>query len=375
MRCRLTPRAVRATLAVALLAAACRGGTPRIGYPLPWLRPTLARIAQRAIDTWGQPRVAALAESLPAHRPFPPGYGGDVAFAEATAAIPDLAVVVGPLSSRATLLAAPVYAERGIPLIAPTATSSLLGTLGPWVFQLAPDDQAEGAFMAEFALDRLHARRVTVFYLLSDEYGLGLRDGVVRALRRRGVVPLDEAGIIEESDFPRRVAESLARGRPDVVVIAARGTEAAAIARAFDERVPRIPVILGDGAPLDRGFFAAAGPAAANTYGVAWWNPALPDSASRAFVARWEAQGGTTPTATEAMYYDAVMVAAQAVREAGPSRRGVRRWLAGLGSDRPPYLGVTGPISFAPRRAINLLMTARSPSGSVMVVGGPGEAR
>jgi ABC-type branched-subunit amino acid transport system substrate-binding protein len=370
------PRAADLALAAAvLLAGSCRGGTPRIGFPEPWLGHTLGRVAQSAIDAWGQPRVAELAESLPPHPPMPPGYGGDVAFAEATAEIPDLVAVAGPLSSRATLLAAPVYVERRIPLIAPTATSSLIGTLGPWVFQLAPDDHAEGAFMADFALDRLHARRVTVFYLLSDEYGLGLRDGVVSALRRRGVVPVDQAGIIEQSDFPRRVAESLRRARPDVVLVAARGREAAAIARSLDERLPRTPVIVGDGAPLDAGFFAAAGPAAAFVYGVAWWVPDLPDSASRDFVARWAAWSGGVPTASEAMYYDAVMLAAEAVREAGPSRSAVRRWLSGLGTARPPYRGVTGPISFVPGRAVNLLMTARSPEGSVAVVQGPGEGR
>ncbi len=371
MRPALRHFALASVVAAALAAAWCRGGTPRIGYPRPYLPREFARVAQAVIDAWGRPPVVALAESLPPHAPFPPGYRGDVAFAEAVAEVPDLAAVVGPMSSRATLLAAPVYVERRIPLIAPTATSSLVGTLGPWVFQLAPDDRAEGAFMADFALDRLHARRVTIFYLLSDEYGLGLRDGVVGALRRRGVAPVDEAGIIEETDFPRRVAESLRRGRPDVVVVAARGSEAAAIARALEERLPRTPVIVGDGAPLDAGFLAAAGPAAAFIYGVAWWLPDQPDSASRAFVARWQQAGGSVPNASQAMYFDALMVAAQAVREVGPGRDAVRRYLSELGVSRPPYRGVTGPVSFAAGRHVNLLMTARSPEGRVAVVQGP----
>jgi hypothetical protein len=50
-------------------------------------------------------------------------------------------------------------------------------------------------------------------------------------------------------------------------------------------------------------------------------------------------------------------VAAQAVREVGPRRAAIRRYLGELGISRPPYRGVTGPISFAPRRPVNLLMT------------------
>jgi len=358
---------------VALFAAACRGGGPaRIAYPLPWLSPVLAEVAQPAIDAWGRPRAAQIVDAYPGSRHLPSGYGGDVAFAEATAAMPGLVAAVGPQSSRATLLAAPIYVERRIPLIAPTATSRFVGALGPWVFQLAPDDRAEGAFMADFALDRLHARRITIFYLLSDEYGLGLRDGVVLALRRRGVAPVDESGIIEESELPRRVAESLRRARPDAVVIAARAREAAAIARALEARQPHTPVIVGDGAPLDAWFRAAAGPAAASVYGVAWWLPDQPDSASRAFVARWARVDRAGPSAADAMYYDALMVAARAVRDGGSSRAAVRRYLSELGVTRPPYRGVTGPIAFGPHRAVNLLMTTLAPDGRTVAVGAAG---
>jgi ABC-type branched-subunit amino acid transport system substrate-binding protein len=69
------------------------------------------------------------------------------------------------------------------------------------------------------------------------------------------------------------------------------------------------------------------------------------------------------------MYYDAIMVAAQAVREAGPGRAAIRRYLSELGTTRPPYRGVTGPIAFAPDRPVNLLMT-HVVDGAVVVVPG-----
>src|SRR5512135_1208808 len=107
-----SPRAVRppaavapgrrtsAWIALAAVAAAiggsCRGGapTPRIVYPLPWLTPTLIRVAQPEIDRWGQPRVAELPESLMARVTVPPGYAGDIAYAEAMAAMPGLVAAV-----------------------------------------------------------------------------------------------------------------------------------------------------------------------------------------------------------------------------------------------------------------------------------------
>ncbi len=369
------PTLLQAAAFAALLAVSCRGTEPpRIVYPLPWLDAALARTAQPAIDAWGRPRVAELPVALMRSVAVPPGYAGDVAYAEAMVDVPRLVAAVGPQSSRATLLVAPIYAERGIPLISATATSDRLGSLGPWVFQLAPGDGAEGTFMVAFALDHLKARRVTIFYLDADEYGLGLRDGVVRALSLRGLSPADQVGIIPPADLPRRVAESLRRATPDVVIVAARTPETAAIARAVHAQLPQVPLVAGDGVPLGADFARSAGAAAATVYAVAWWSPDLPDTASRAFAAAYERVGRAPPSAAEAMYYDAIMVAARAVREAGPRRAAVRRWLSELGTVRPPYRGVTGPIAFSRNRPVNLLMT-RVVDGAVAVVGDAGAGR
>ena len=247
----------------------------------------LARVAQQTIDTWGRGRRIEIPESLMARTPVRPGYPGDIAYAETMAALPGLVAVVGPQSSRATLLTAPVYGEPCIPLIAPTATSRRLRAAGAWVFQLAPDDSTEGAFIVRFVLDGLHARRVTIFYLDASEYGNGLRDGLVEALAARGLTPLDEVGVIEQSPFARRVTTSLRRAAPEAVGVAGRSAEAAAIARAVHTVMPGVPVVVADAAVLNQAFITAVGPAASMVYGVTWWSPDLPDTASRAFAGRW----------------------------------------------------------------------------------------
>jgi len=368
MQARASRLAVVGGIAV-LVAGACARAPdpPRIVYPYQWLKGDLDPVVQPAIDALRPRRVAEIPDSLMAQITVSPGYAGDVEWAEATAAIPRVAVAVGPMSSRATLLVAPIYAERSIPLIVPTATSDRLRDLGPWVFQLAPDNASEGAFIARFVLGRLAARRITIFYLDADEYGLSLRDGVEHGLRLARVPPVDEVGFIEEADLPRRVAESLRRAVPDAVVVAARTAEALAIAKAVHARLPGVPVVAGDGVPLSASLIRDAGAAADEVYAVAWWSAEAPDSLARAFTASYRRARGAPPSAPVAMYYDAIMLAAEAVREAGPRPAAVRRWLSGLGTERPPYRGVTGPISFAAGRPVNLLMT-RIAGGAVAVV-------
>ena len=353
----------------ALLGASCGGsvGPARIAYPAPWIGTELGTLAQAAIDGWGVPRVAEV--SVAPKRDFGSGYAADIAFAEAVVGTPGVAAAVGPQSSMATLLVAPIYAEAGVPLISATATSDSLGGRSPWVFQLAPSNAAEGAFIAQFAIERLGARRVTIFYLDADEYGLSLQDGVVRALRARNVAPVDQVGFVEGADLPRRVDESLRRATPDVVVVAARATETLAIVRALRARRPGVAVVAGDGVPMTAVFLRPAGAAAEGLYAVSWWNPDSADPRSREFAASYRRATGRPADAAAAMYYDAILLAATAIREAGPHPAAVRRWLAALGTTRAPYAGVTGPISFAPGRRTNLLMMQIAAGAAAAVPG------
>jgi len=57
------------------------------------------------------------------------------------------------------------------------------------------------------------------------------------------------------------------------------------------------------------------------------------------------------------MSHDALMLLARAVGDVGADRRAIRSYLESLGRERPPYPGITGPISFGPGRRTNLVMT------------------
>lgn len=347
------------SLLQALLAfAACHRASPTtvvIGYGLPPYRPgSVVPLVARDVARLGSSRGIAIriavdsiwSEDAP---------DVEVKRAEQFVAVPGIVGVVGHSSSRGSLAAAPVYNEAGIIQITPYATSRLLRAAGPWTFNLAPDDSVEGAYIGRFVNEHLHARRVTVFYV-NDEYGRGLRDGVVAELRGRAVTIVDLVSTDPSSDFATLVTASLARARPDVIVAACRQAETGAIARLLRERsVPRA-VVGGDGSLLLPDLAQYAGPAADSVYAVAFWMPDAPDSLSRAFVAEYRRLVGDTPQSSHAMTYDALMLMATAVAAAGPNPAAVRRYLEGLGRERPPYHGVTGPIAFYGDRRPRLLM-------------------
>jgi branched-chain amino acid transport system substrate-binding protein len=353
-------KGVQAFFCSVLLAAVAVAGcnstsrTVVIGYAFPYhlagaLRVANEEIAERAPRRG--PRISVVYDSVVAGDPA----DVEVRRAERLAAIPGIVGVVGHGGSRASLAAAPVYNEAGIVQITPTSTSRVLKSAGPWTFNLAPDDSIEGSFIGEFVAERLRAGSVTLYYV-NDEFGVGLRDGAVAELARRGVAVLDRVPMDITSDFQTLVAASLKRGKPDVVVVAGRQNETGTIARLMRERgVPR-PVVAGDGALVLPALADVAGPAADSIYVVAFWMPDAQDSVSRAFVQRHLRLAGLVPQSADAMSHDALLLLAEAIHEVGSDRAAVREYLAELGRSRPPYQGVTGPISFAPGAPSRLIM-------------------
>ncbi|MDO8835220.1 MAG: ABC transporter substrate-binding protein [Vicinamibacterales bacterium] len=366
LRSRAPVRALVMTAFALTMACRAPAGPAPIGFAVAGADPRTHELAQQAIDAWHSTRLVEI------HRVTRDNtladLGASVVDAEHLVRVPGLAGVVGHAGSRGSLMAAPVYAESGVPLVVPTGTSRRLQALGPLVFPLAPDEEAEGEFIVRFATDRLAARRVTVVHRYANEYGIGLCDAVIRALARRGLEPADVIGINPDSDFTRIVGASMARATPDAVIIAAGPAESRLVIRAFRDRLPAVPVVAGDAVVLDRAFADSLGTASApHVYAVAFWHPDSRREQSRAFVERWMRHPGPPPAGTDAMYSDGLLLLAEAVRAVGADRAAVQQYLAELGRSRPPYEGVTGSISFGPSRSINLVMT-RLDKGSAVTV-------
>ncbi len=324
-----------------------------IGYAFPVWGTRTVRVARDEIRSWepAAPPIRIVYDSIVQGDPA----DVEVERAQRMVETPGLVGVVGHGGSRGSLAAAPVYNAAEIPQIVPTGTSRLLADAGRWTFALAPNDSVEGAFMGRFIDERLGARSVSVFFV-NDEYGEGLRQAVATELDRRGIEILDQIPVNPNTDFEAVVDASLQRALPDVIVSAARHVATGRIARIARTHAPAIRVVAGDGALFLPALVEIAGAAAASIHVVAFWLPDASDPAARAFVRRYRRIVGEPPVSADAMSHDALMLLAHAAREVGPDPPGIRDYLLELGRNRPPYRGVTGPISFTPDRPTNLIM-------------------
>lgn len=330
----------------------CDRGQPRAVIGVVFGSPEAVRVAQAVIaETAQEGEPVILLQHDQRATPSP-----DLTFrrAEWVLALPDLVAVVGHEASGSSLTAAALYHDAGVPLIVPTATTPLLKGK-PGVFPLAPNDSLQGAFLAQFAAHQLDASRASVFFV-TDEYGYGLRRGVVEEFVRLGVEVIDEVPINTSSNVDAMAAASLARGKPDVIVAAARYPEVWDLARAVQARARDVRILAGDGADQMPDALQRAGAAADSVYLSVFWHPEAADSSGLVFIHRFRLLTGRQPSAVDALVYDAIMVTVAAIRAVGPDRRRVTRYLERLGVGRPGYEGVTGEIDFRPMRSRPILM-------------------
>ena len=350
---RTTPRRILPPL-LAIGLATCDlagGGRPVVGFAYTRASAPYVELAQAMMAGPAAPATRILFDSAAEAETS----DGALAFAATLIGRRDVAVVVGPSNSRHALATAPAYNAAHLSEIVPSATNRRLRDAGPYTFTLVPDDSVEGDFLARFAFRTLGARRAILVYV-NDEYGEGLRVGIVSSFTRDGGVLSDVIPVGSGTDIPTLLSAALGRHGAEVVICAGRATETALVLKAIRTLAPGTPVVAGDGAYYPPLLTATAGPDLSGLYVLAFWVYDSTDPAHRAFADQVRRILHTDPKPEDALTVDALTLAAAARAAAGPDREAVHRWLLGLGRDHPAFHGLTGDIMFGPERRLPLAM-------------------
>ncbi len=253
-----------------------------------------------------------------------------VAVAEAFAGDARIVAVIGHANSVVSVATARVYDGRLV-AISPSSSSPDLTGVSPWVFRTINSDSLNGVELARYAAARGH-RRAALLYE-NDAFGRGLTAVFQRAFPGQ-VVAIDPISAATR-EFEPLVNYYRTRVKPDVVFVV--GTEGSGITFIKEARRQQLRAEL-IGADGWSGIVAAG----AEVDGAIVGAPFTADSPreqARSFVAAFKARYNEAPNGFAACAYDAVMLAASAVREAGNDRKAVRDWLAAM---RAPHEGVTG---------------------------------
>jgi branched-chain amino acid transport system substrate-binding protein len=254
-----------------------------------------------------------------------------------------VAGVVGHLNSGATIPAARIYADNGIPQISPSATAIAYTTAGfKTAYRVMTNDAQQGSVLGTFAVNTLGAKRIAI---VDDRtaYGQGLADEVAKAVTAAGgTVVAREYTSDRATDF-MAILTSIKAKSPDLIFFGGMDPQAAPMVRQM-KRLGMTAKFLGaDGAQTPK-FIELAG---ADAEGVLASNPGLPLDAmpgGAAFKAKFEAKYGRIQN--YAPYaYDALYVLVEAMKRA--QSNDPAKYLAEL--PKTDYQGVTGHIRFDAR--------------------------
>ena len=328
---------------VALLLATAAGcaeqAPPRIGLVLGSEGVRAAELAVADLRAAGGPRVELRALS----GAF--GSSAQIALqgAESLAVDPGVVAVVGHANSSASLAASQVYNARHIVQIAPTSTSPLYSQAGPYSYRLVGSDVHQAAFLVG-RIARPAAERLAIVYA-NDDYGRSLRGLVASELAARGGRLVYQGPYAERETDGGEVVGALASARPTTLLWLGRSEFFARIADSLHRALPAVQVLASDGFG-SQAVAQGHDPRFAGVRYVRLVDDNLP--ALRALRSRYGGVDGAAMTDQAAFTYDAVLLLGAAIRDVGPDREGIRRWLDQLGRGHAPFKGATGPISFTP---------------------------
>ncbi|MBE9079456.1 ABC transporter substrate-binding protein [Romeria aff. gracilis LEGE 07310] len=255
---------------------------------------------------------------------------------------PSILAIIGHFSSDVTLAAAPIYQQKGLPMISPTSTSVEISSLGDYVFRTAPSDRFAAAALASYQLETLHRRKTAIFYNSQSSYSQSLKNEFTTALYGDGGEVVTEFDLIQFSHYSAAEAVRQAQqAGAEVLMLAANTPTLDPALRVIDANQGELPLLGGDSLYNPK-ILDQAGPAATELVVAIPWHLQAHRESSFAQHS-YDYWGGDVSWRT-ATTYDAARAIFAALQNQ-PSREGIETVLS---SDRPVTDGATQIVKFLP---------------------------
>ncbi len=317
---------------------------PLEGELAAWGEAALAGVRMALVEEAARLRRARLAVTL-----VPVAEAGAaraVARAHLLAADPRIVAVLGHLDSATAVPASEIYRQGGLLLLSPGATAPEFTRRGlDNVFQLLPDDAAQGEALAEFAVAHLRAGTALVMHDRTV-HGQGLADAFADAFQAKGGRLTGYLAARRGEGPAEDLVAEVERRRPSLIFFGGLFPDGCRAVSALAGVAPEVPFLGGDG--LDTSAFRLC--AVLNGRG-AYAGTFLPREGRTLdmFRRRFGAAFGYTPEPVSVYAYDAARCLLGALADAArlsdgrPPRAAVRELLR-----RRSCRGIALPVSFAP---------------------------
>ena len=253
--------------------------------------------------------------------------------------------IIGPMTSGATLAAAPTANEAKMVMISPTATSPKVSGAGVFIYRGCSriDKQAEA--LTDYVAKNYKPKPVGVLYS-NEPYGKGCNDLFSKFFEKAGIkVVATESFMRGAKDFKAQLT-NIKAAKPDILFIPGYYQEtapAASQARQLGMK-QRIIGVYGDISPV---YIELAGKAAEGHLVAGEHDPDYNTPKNKKFVESYQALVKSIPNEPNnvmfaALTYDMMNLVAEGIKKYGPTSEGIQKYL----TEVQDHDGVTGQLCF-----------------------------
>jgi branched-chain amino acid transport system substrate-binding protein len=262
-------------------------------------------------------------------------------------------LVLGPSSSPEGVAIAPIANSIKVPMLTPTGLADDISKAGPWSFRTATSSNPIVDATVAYSLKTGGAKRVALVYLRDNESQINNKNLVEAAYKAGGAAVESESVLTTDTDYQAILTKFLSKPIDTLFVSLSTEPSANFIIQARQAGLDDKIKIVG-GATMGSGRFLAVGGGAVEgtTFGADYFVGAA-SALNQGFVKAFKAKYKHEPDSFAALGYTAMYLAAQAIKNAGPTptRESVREALAKT-RNMPTVLG-TGMFSFDEGRNAN----------------------
>ena len=226
-----------------------------------------------------------------------------------------IAVLCGGTSSNC-LEIAPICQAARIPFLATTATAPEVTEKRSYAFRICFIDPFQGAVLAKFARETLHAKRVALLTSVSSSYSVGLS----KVFREKftalgGEIVVEQKYAEGDKDF-RAQLTAIRTAAPDVIAATGFYTEGALICKQARDLGLTVPFVAGDGWEAPE-LLEIGGASVNGSYYCSHYSSESTAPEVQAFVKNFRAKFGDTPDSMAPLASDGLTVLAEAITRAG----------------------------------------------------------
>jgi len=239
-------------------------------------------------------------------------------------------MIIGPVSTGEAMAAAPLAVDLKIPLFT-TATAPDVLRAGPWIFKSTETAEQFMTPLGKYVAETVKPKSCTYVFIRDNEGYVRQKDILRDVMKAGGVAVAGEESILAaDSDFTA-LATKIVAAKPDCLYLGTPPEQGANIViQARQAGMPANTVLVGNTGMGSARYLNAGGKLVEGTLLPAEFVPTGVNELGKKFIENYTKKYGNAPDSWAAVGYSMMLIAGNAIKNAGPNptREAVREAMA-----------------------------------------------